>query len=315
MLHWALTPTVWRTQRYQWALTTKTLRAIPFAGCFGADARAAGFRGPVFVGLPDDSQSSYLTGSAGAPEVIRAAYDGRCYNSTSESGVDLAGKVADFGDISAEDCFEKTYRKYCSVSESLVAEGKVPFFAGGDHAVTVPVVDGLKTLGQPVQVVQIDAHPDLYPEFEGSRFSHACTAARILEMEHVDLVVQIGIRALNRVQQEQMKRFGSRLRVLEARELDDRASLAAYIESEVPVYVSVDMDGFDPSYAPGVSHPVPGGLSPRQVLNLFHRANWTLVGMDAVEVNPLRDVNNLTAILAARILHEGMAYSWQQSQF
>ncbi|HUV12413.1 MAG TPA: agmatinase [Acidobacteriota bacterium] len=292
---------------------TKTLKIIPFAGCFGADARAEGFRGPVFVGLPDDSQSSYLKGSAGAPEVIRVAYDGRCYNSTSESGIDLAGEVGDFGDILAEDCFEKTYSKYRSVSESLFAAGKVPFFAGGDHAVTVPVVDGMKALGQPVQVVQIDAHPDLYPEFEGSRFSHACTAARILEMDHVERVVQMGIRALSPIQQEQIKRFSSRLRLLEARELDERIELADYIECELPVYISVDMDGFDPAYAQGVSHPVPGGLSPRQVLNLFRPADWRLVGMDTVEVNPLRDVNNLTAILAARVLHEGMAYSWLQS--
>ena len=78
--------------------------------------------------------------------------------------------------------------------------------------------------------------------------------------------------------------------------------------------LSVDMDGFDPAYAPGVSHPVPGGLSPRQVLNLFHEANWRLVGMDTVEVNPLRDINNLTAILAGRVLHEGMAYAWKQAQ-
>jgi arginase len=294
--------------------TPKALETIPFAGCFGADARADGFRGPVFVGLPDDSQSSYLKGSAGAPEVIRVAYDGRCYNSTSESGIDLEGEVGDFGDISAEDCFEETYSKYRGVSEFLVGAGKVPFFVGGDHAVTVPVVDGLKNLGQPVQVVQIDAHPDLYPEFEGSRFSHACTAARILEMDHVERVVQIGIRALNHVQQEQIKRFEPRLRVLEARELDERIDLAEYIESKSPVYISVDMDGFDPAFAQGVSHPVPGGLLPRQVLNLFHRGNWKLVGMDVVEVNPLRDFNNLTAILAARILHEGMAYSWRQAQ-
>jgi agmatinase len=293
---------------------TEPRRAIPFAGCFGVVGGLADHPGPVFVGLPDDSQSSYFKGSAGAPEAIRNAYDGHCYNATSESGVDLEGKVADLGDISSRDRFEKTYREYRRVSESLVAEGNVPFFVGGDHAVTVPVVEALEVIGQPIQVVQFDAHPDLYPEFEGNRFSHACTAARILEMDHVKSVIQVGIRALNQIQQDQIDRYGSRIQVLEARQLGQHAALAEHIEEELPVYVSVDMDGFDPAYAPGVSHPVPGGLPPRQVLNLFHEANWKLVGMDAVEVNPLRDFNNLTAILAARVLHEGMAHAWRQAQ-
>lgn len=292
---------------------TKRPGAVPFGGCFGAEVGSDDHSGLVFVGLPDDSQSSYLKGSAGAPEVIRRAYDGRCYNATSESGVNLEGKVADFGDILSEDCFEKTYRKYRSVSESLVAEGRVPFLVGGDHAVTVPVVEALKVVGQPIQVLHFDAHPDLYPEFEGNRFSHACTAARILEMDHVESVIQVGIRALNHIQKGQIDRYGSRVRVLEARELGHRVALAEHIKDELPVYVSVDMDGFDPAYAPGVSHPVPGGLSPRQLLNLFHEANWRLVGMDTVEVNPLRDINDLTAILAGRVLHEGMAYAWKQT--
>ena len=129
----------------------------------------------------------------------------------------------------------------------------------------------------------------------------------------MESVIQVGIRTLNQVQQSQIDRYGSRIHILEARKLGQKAAFAEHIKDEVPVYVSVDMDAFDPAHAPGVSHPVPGGLSPRQVLNLFHEANWKLVGMDAVEVNPLRDINNLTAILAARILHEGMAHAWKQA--
>jgi arginase family enzyme len=79
-----------------------------------------------------------------------------------------------------------------------------------------------------------------------------------------------------------------------------------HIPPGAPVYLTVDLDGFDPAYAPGVSHPVPGGLTPRQVLNFIQNAPWKLVGMDVVEVNPDWDVNDQTAILAARVLHEGM---------
>jgi arginase family enzyme len=75
------------------------------------------------------------------------------------------------------------------------------------------------------------------------------------------------------------------------------------------VYLTIDMDGFDPAFAPGVSHAVPGGLSSRQVLDFIQQGHWGLVGMDVVEVNPTRDVNDQTAILAARLLHEGMGYA------
>ncbi len=70
----------------------------------------------------------------------------------------------------------------------------------------------------------------------------------------------------------------------------------------------LERDGLDPAFAPGVSHPVPGGLTSRQVLTFVQSGHWNLVGMDVVETNPAVDVNNQTAILAGRLLHEGMGY-------
>jgi arginase family enzyme len=96
---------------------------------------------------------------------------------------------------------------------------------------------------------------------------------------------------------------------MEARRLEGQIPELPHIPAEAPVYLTVDMDGFDPAFAPGVSHPVPGGLTARQVLGLILRGHWTLVGMDAVEVNPSRDFQYMTAILAARLLHEGMGYA------
>ncbi len=72
------------------------------------------------------------------------------------------------------------------------------------------------------------------------------------------------------------------------------------------MYVTLDLDVFDPAFAPGVSHPVPGGLAPRHVLRVLQDAEWTLVGMDVVELNPARDEGDRTAVLAARLLHEAM---------
>lgn len=128
-------------------------------------------------------------------------------------------------------------------------------------------------------------------------------------MKYVAAITQIGVRTLNRTQSQQVERFHDRLHLYFARDLTVEIPDLPHIAEGTPVYLTVDVDAFDPASAPGVSHPVPGGLTPRQVLNFIQKMDWKLVGMDVVEVNPDVDVNDLTAILAARILHEGMGYA------
>lgn len=285
---------------------------IPFAGCLVVDQKKQNDARLVFTGLPDASQSSFHYGSAHGPQRIRLAYDGNCYNSTTESGVDLAGAIADLGDLPSKSSWELTARSYQEFAAWLFQIRKIPFFAGGDHAVTIPLLAALVEVGEPVHIIQIDAHPDLYLEYEGSRNSHACTISRALEMNHVASVTQFGIRTMNASQRPQLEHYRDRLHIFQARDLPGELPQPAYIPAGAPVYLTVDLDGFDPAFAPGVSHPVPGGLTPRQGLNFIQRANWKLVGMDAVEVNPDLDVNDQTAILAARVLHEGMGYAARQ---
>ncbi len=277
---------------------------IPFAGCFSDESDPTL---PIaFAGLPCDTQSTFRRGPAEGPARVRLAYDGRCYNATTELGADLSGLVSDEGDWRPTGAWDDTREEYRVRAEGLFAGEAVPFFVGGDHAVTIPLVEALAVLDEPVHVVQIDAHPDLYPEFGGDRWSHACVGARILDLDHVDSLTQIGVRTLNRPQLEVARRNTGRLTILEARDAPFRPSDLEHIPEGAPVYLTVDLDGFDPAFAPGVSHPVPGGLTPRQVLGLIQEAPWRLVGMDAVEVNPARDEGDRTAILAARLLHEGM---------
>lgn len=285
---------------------------IPFAGCFAEDSQKQNSAPLVFVGLPDASQSSYHRGSARGPQRIRSAYDGNCYNATTESCIELAGAVADLGDLPSKSTWELTARSYQELAAWLFQIRKIPFFAGGDHAVTVPLIAALAELGEPVHIIQIDAHPDLYLDYEGSRSSHACTIARALEMSHVASVTQFGIRTMNASQMPQLERYRDRIHIFHARDLNSALPQLLHIPADAPVYLTVDLDGFDPAFAPGVSHPVPGGLTPRQMLNFIQHSNWKLVGMDAVEVNPDLDVNNQTAILAARVLHEGMGYAARQ---
>ena len=277
----------------------------PLAGVLAPKGRKAPGN-MVFVGLPDDSQSSCRLGVAGAPGRIRLAYDGHCYNSCTESGQDLAGMVTDLGDWTGLDTWAETSASYRVRAGELFRKGLVPFFCGGDHAVTVPVVRALAELGRPVQVIQLDAHPDLYRELDGNPDSHACTGRLILEMEHVAGLTQLGVRAITPAQKELAAGYGSRLKMIPAKGISGALPRLDHIAPDFPVYLSLDMDVFDPAFAPGVNHPVPGGFSSRQVMDFIQDLPWRLVGMDVVELNPERDVNDLTAVLAGGLFHEAM---------
>ena len=111
-------------------------------------------------------------------------------------------------------------------------------------------------------------------------------------------LIQVGIRTATGHQRHQIERFNVEL--IEARNMRDDVRL----EFTTPVYISVDIDGIDPAFAPGVSHREPGGLTPRQVINLIHSINQPVIGADIVEFNPRCDVSGLTANLAAKLVKE-----------
>jgi len=147
-------------------------------------------------------------------------------------------------------------------------------------------------------VLHVDAHPDLYDEFEGDRFSHACPFARIMEEGLARRLVQVGIRTTNGHQRAQAERYKVEVIDMRAWARGERPSL------DGPVYVSIDLDGIDPAHAPGVSHREPGGLTVRDVIGLVQNVFGTIVGADVVEFNPSQDVGGLTAHVAAKLVKE-----------
>jgi arginase family enzyme len=160
------------------------------------------------------------------------------------------------------------------------------------------VVNALTKAHDNLTILHLDAHPDLYDSYDGNRFSHACPFARIMETGRVKRLVQVGIRGMNDVQRRQVEKFG-----VTCNEMKDYRSKKP-IELEGPVYISLDMDVLDPAYAPGVSHHEPGGMSTRKVLRLIQSIGCPIVGADIVEYNPDRDVNGMTAAVAAKFLKE-----------
>ncbi|HEX8625523.1 MAG TPA: agmatinase family protein [Allosphingosinicella sp.] len=251
------------------------------------------------IGAPTDRHSSFLRGAALAPPLIRDALWSDHGNMTSESGVELGVDVglSDSGDLPLAEADGDDALIAAAVAEAA-AHGAVPLVLGGDHSITLPVLESLAAAHGAIDILHFDAHPDLYDDFDGNPRSHASPFARIMERGLARRLVQVGIRTLNRHCREQAERFG--VEVVEMR----RFSPEAVPLPDGPLYISIDLDGFDPAFAPGVSHHEPGGLSVRDVLAVLDRVRAPVVGADIVEYNPSRDLNGVTAILASKLIKE-----------
>lgn len=254
----------------------------------------------ALVGIMSDANSSYMSGTAMAPEIIRRAVHCESANLCSELGVDLRGNPCfiDTGDRQiAKD--EKGFLAIETHINEIVGRGALPLALGGDHAITYPIMRAINHANGPVNILHFDAHPDLYDDFEGNPYSHASPFARILEKGLSKRLIQVGIRTLNRHQREQVERFG-----VESHEMKDVDLSSIGRDFGGPVYISLDMDALDPAFAPGVSHHEPGGLSVRDILGIIQRIPNHIVGADIVEYNPKRDINDMTAMVAAKLLKE-----------
>lgn len=254
---------------------------------------------PVLIGLPYDASSSFLRGAAAAPTAIRQALHSPAGNPWSErTGIVLGTDgLEDSGDleISAGQDGRDTIERQVRL---VAAQGRPPILLGGDHSVTYPVLRAIGPLHPKLTVLHIDAHADLYDEFEGDRYSHACPFARVMEERLAPHLVQVGVRTLTGDQAAQAERFGVELIDMRAWADGARPAVAG------PVYISIDLDGLDPAFAPGVSHREPGGLSVREVLHLLTTLDGPIVGADIVEYNPAQDVAGLTALVAAKFVKE-----------
>ena len=251
------------------------------------------------IGLPTDSHSSFLRGAAEGPAAIRAALASDHANRAAENGLELGEDILieDMGDLSLREDEGDVALIGAAIAEAGAA-GAVPISLGGDHMVTYPIVAALARVHGPLNVLHFDAHPDLYDDFDGDPLSHASPFARIMEGGHARRLVQFGIRTLNHHCREQAARFG--VEIVEMRDFAaDRVPIP-----EAPLYISVDLDGFDPAFAPGVAHHEPGGPSVREMLQVLHRVKGPIVGADIVELHPGRDLNGITATLAAKLVKE-----------
>lgn len=249
----------------------------------------------ALIGVPWDKKGSYLGGQALAPNRIREAMHCGSANYWTELNVNPIENelFEDWGDLKLKDYFdiEKQFARILNRDVRTLA-------IGGDHSVTYPIVKAHAQFRGEFDILHIDAHGDLYDEFEGDKYSHACPFARIMEQKLATRLIQVGIRAINPHQREQMERFD--VETIEMHHFD-AGQRPTYNK---PIYISLDLDALDPAYAPGVSHHEPGGLTTREVLRIIQNIDVPIIGADVVEYNPHKDVSDMTAMLGAKLVKE-----------
>jgi agmatinase len=254
---------------------------------------------PALIGVPYDASSSFLRGAAGGPRAIREALASPAGNPYTEALVRVVPgeTVDDLGDLTLSPGPDT--RAIIEDAIRALAHAGRPFLAlGGDHSITYPILRGLAPSQPHLTILQIDAHPDLYDEFEGDRYSHACPFVRIMEERLCAGLVQVGIRAMTAHGRDQARRFGVEQIAMRAWTAGARPRITG------PWYLSLDLDGIDPAFTPGVAHREPGGLSVREVLSLIDSQPGPLVAADVVELNPSQDPGGATARVAAKLVKE-----------
>ena len=266
------------------------------------------------VGVPMDLGVSNRSGARFGPRAVRTIERIGPYHPTFQGVPKSRARVADVGDVpfrsrySLEQSLEDIEQYYLGLKAQRVR----PLSVGGDHSITYPI---LKALGknEPLGLVHIDAHCDTMGAYDGSKFHHG-GPFRLAVLDGVldpERTIQIGIRGSSNMFWEFSHASGMTVIYMED---FMRMGVAGVIEKarsvvgDQPIYVSVDVDGFDPAYAPGTGTPEPGGLEAREGLALLRGLHGlSVVGADVVEVAPEYDPTTNTSQLAAQLLFEELA--------
>jgi agmatinase len=287
--------------------TADVTSAAPYAG---ADA--------VLLGVPFDMAATYRTGARFAPyEVRRVSALVQGFHPTHKVAVFEALRAIDGGNVAVPP-FHPALARDAIENEvaSVIAAGAVPFCVGGDHSIALPCLRAAAKAHGPLAIVHVDAHLDTSgAEVWGDDFHHGTPLRHAIQEGLVERgqLHQIGVRASwgGPEDGEVAAGHGAELYDVDAIADEGIASVAARIKAKVgarPVYVTFDIDGIDPAYAPGTGTPVPGGLTAREAIRLLRGlAGVRLVGMDLVEVAPPLDHADVTCHLAAQLLFEGLA--------
>jgi len=261
----------------------------------------------VILPVPFDATSTWIKGADRGPDaILEASANMELYDIETDSEVYLKG-IHTANPVMEKKSPEALVRQVHDAVLKFLEDGKFVVTLGGEHSVTIGVVQAFAEQVPGLSVLQIDAHTDLRQEYEGSRFNHACVMARVREWCPV---VQVGIRSMDVVE----KPYLAKDRIFYAKDIVGGHS--SWIDEVIEklnyhVYVTIDLDGFDPSVMPATGTPEPGGLGYYDVINLMRKliAKKKLVGFDVVELCPIQN-NKASEFLASKLIYQLLSYQF-----
>jgi guanidinobutyrase len=267
----------------------------------------------VFVGVPFDASAGYRGGARLAPRAIRnCSSQVRIHHPWFDVTLHKSVRMADYGDVRTSPFdIEQTYEWITAAFDAIHADGCRTIAVGGDHGITYPILRAVARNHGPLALVHIDAHTDTHDTQFGHKFTHATPFRRSHEEGLIvpGKTVQLGIRG-SLFYPDDLAWSHEHYRVMAAHEIHRRDMDAVVAEvrdivGDSPIYFTFDIDGMDPSCAPGTGVPEIGGLTSWQVMQLIRGlVGLNLVAADLVEVSPPCDTNDLTSITAAQLLFE-----------
>ena len=261
------------------------------------------------VGLPYDGTSSYRPGARFGPNAIRKASWGMETYSPN-LGRDLGDlKICDLGDL--EIPFgnkEMALGKIKEAIEKIIDDGKYPVLLGGEHLITLPVVEGFRNRFRDLAVVQFDAHTDLRDEYLGETLSHSTVMRRVLEVIGTGGLFQFGVRSGSSEEFSYANDIGSLYDFSE-----DGVHRAMRSIKDKPLYISLDLDVLDPSILPGTGNPEPGGIDFNEMIRgLQILGEARVIGFDVVELSPIHDPSEVSSIVTSQLVREMILNYWSK---
>ena len=269
----------------------------------------------VILPIPYEATTTYGAGTREGPEAILAAsrqvelWD-EDHNWDPSAAIRLATAAPIMPEVAGPQAMLEKIKR---VVQPWVSQGKLICALGGEHTITVALVQAFQTRYPDFTVVALDAHADLRESYDGSKLSHACVMRRLYELGRP--LNLLGVRSYSQ-DEYQLLRVAPRLKVFPARDLNALAGWDQTLEHlrgiTGPVYLSIDLDALDPGIMPAVGTPEPGGLSYGQVLTIIETLakRGLIVGLDLVELAPIPG-HRVSEFTAARLLYKALGYIYQ----
>jgi len=253
------------------------------------------------IGAPFDGTVSFRPGARFGPAALRDASDGiETYSPLMDADVEDV-RYADAGNLELPmGNVQQSLAIIKEAVEDALADDAIPFVLGGEHLVSLPAIEAVYAKYPDLVVVQLDAHADQRLDYLGVQLSHACVMRRVSEFLGQEHIRQLGIRSGTKDEYDLMKSYSTLTTFRE----DDLVNLKAWIGNR-PLYLTVDLDVFDPASLPGTGTPEPGGIDWWTFQRFLKAMEGTdIVGLDVVELAPQLDSSGCSSVLAAKCVRE-----------